>query len=178
MPPTKNWVDFFPSLSPAGLWFQKCISVKVFRSRIREVNRVNCVPLLTTGTFELRKLTGIEFTSDDADLFLNDFFLSRISTELLSLHFLTLYENPSGFVSTICDPVAVCQKALSVTTDLCRHHYGRTYDIQSTNKFCFQYRQLNGITVRRSQCENRCTEKMCWPCHSVFLMQLFCLQIF
>ena len=99
--------------------------LQVFRALVREVNRLNSVPLLTTGTFELRKLTGQEFVAKHADSFLNDFFLSRISTELLSLHFLALYENPSGFVNPMCDPVRVCQTAIDVTTDLCKHHYGR-----------------------------------------------------
>ena len=96
-----------------------------FRALVREVNRLNSVPLLTTGSFELRKLCGAEFCSPHADSFLNDFFLSRISTELLSLHFLALYENPSGFVNPMCDPVRVCQTAIDVATDLCRHHYNR-----------------------------------------------------
>jgi len=98
--------------------------LQCFRSLVRHMNRVNSVPLLTAGAFELRQLTGQEFLASHADVFLNDFFLSRISTELLSLHFLALYENPAGFVNPVCDPVLVCETARDSAADLCRHHYG------------------------------------------------------
>ena len=101
--------------------------MQAFRVLVREINRLNSVPLLTTGAYELQQLTGDEFNSADADAFLNDFFLSRISTELLSLHFLALFENPMGYVNPLCDPVRVCTTARDVATDLCIHHYGYAY---------------------------------------------------
>lgn len=117
-----------------------------FRSLTREVNRLNSVPLMTAGVIILSQREGIDFSKERVDFILNEFFLSRISTELLSLHFLALYDSPDGFVTPQCDPVAVCKTARDVASDLCRFHYGfaphvHVQYVGDPTQRCFSYIQ-------------------------------------
>eukprot|EP00921_Rhytidocystis_pertsovi_P014952 GHVQ01023971.1.p1 GENE.GHVQ01023971.1~~GHVQ01023971.1.p1 ORF type:complete len:515 (-),score=40.02 GHVQ01023971.1:450-1994(-) len=103
---------------------------------------------LITGMRQLKKLlnnntskTGNSSVDNWMDYFLHQFFLSRISTELLREQYLTAIDsgNPSGLVSNDCKIVPLVRNAAKSAVDLCRYHLGvapRVMITLSLNTYC------------------------------------------
>eukprot|EP00923_Selenidium_pygospionis_P027053 GHVN01048569.1.p1 GENE.GHVN01048569.1~~GHVN01048569.1.p1 ORF type:complete len:269 (+),score=21.91 GHVN01048569.1:35-841(+) len=86
----------------------------------------NVIPLLITGIRELRSRYSDTLTVAYVDNFLNNFFLSRIGTEMLTSQFLQMDEklNPDGIMQKDGDPLQIILQAAEAAEKLCHHHYG------------------------------------------------------
>lgn len=82
------------------------------------------VPQLVTGVRELREVFPDRYSVSTCDDFLNRFFASRIGTELLSSHYMSVYKGRKhGIVDPQCDPIPVVTQATEDAQMLCNAHY-------------------------------------------------------
>eukprot|EP00922_Rhytidocystis_sp_ex-Travisia-forbesii_P005637 GHVS01008191.1.p1 GENE.GHVS01008191.1~~GHVS01008191.1.p1 ORF type:complete len:628 (-),score=144.66 GHVS01008191.1:111-1802(-) len=85
----------------------------------------NIVPILVTGVRKLQERFPEEFDPEYIDSFMNNFFLSRIGTEMLTSQYLAKVHSHKidGIIDQNCDPMVVLKKAAEDAEKICYHQY-------------------------------------------------------
>lgn len=96
-----------------------------FLQAIADIKRrhANVVHHFMVGMTDLRNRGLLK--ADEVDHFMTAFFTSRMGTEALSTHFLSMVqlERPDGIIDIHCDPAEVLKDAAEAARDIFRRHY-------------------------------------------------------
>ncbi|CEL91698.1 unnamed protein product [Vitrella brassicaformis CCMP3155] len=98
-----------------------------FRAALQRVKQRHgkVVQLLTTGLRDLQHARPLELSPTFVDAFLNEFFLSRIGTELIREQYMTVERSNgrgSGIIDPECAPLEVITRAARDAGRLCDYH--------------------------------------------------------
>lgn len=96
----------------------------------------NIVPILVTGVRNLEERFPEIFDVEYVNKFMNNFFLSRIGTEMLTSQFLAKvhHHKLEGIIDPNCDPMIVIKKASEDAEKICYHQYQRCPKIVIWNR--------------------------------------------
>eukprot|EP00922_Rhytidocystis_sp_ex-Travisia-forbesii_P049629 GHVS01073856.1.p1 GENE.GHVS01073856.1~~GHVS01073856.1.p1 ORF type:complete len:584 (-),score=89.74 GHVS01073856.1:570-2279(-) len=104
-------------------WEEEADFTKILTNLKRR--HANIVPILVTGVRNLQQRYPEEFDTAYIDTFMNNFFLSRIGTEMLTSQYLAKVHSlkVDGIIDQYCDPMVVLKKAAEDAEKICYHQY-------------------------------------------------------